>query len=427
VLSLSAEQQLKTICQGIFVYASIVFTASGRLHTLLRRRLTSSGLLLAASALALLLHLPALAESPSAFPVDITAARAPQPVMADGRDRLLYELHVTNFSAKPIELTALDVLDGDDSSPLASYRGEALEKLLVAVGSEESAGKIKTRAIGGGRSVLIFLDLTLDSGMRVPVELRHRLSFSIAVKDGTIVERTVNGPVVAVDQTPAPVLRAPLRGAGWVAANGLSNPDHRRSFVPVDGKVRIAQRFAIDWVQLGPDGRLFHGAANSNANYYGYGADVVAVADARVSNLKDGLAENAGSNEPSNRAITLDNVAGNYLILDLGNGRFALYAHLQPGSLKVKLGDTVKAGDVLARLGNSGNSDAPHLHFHLMDANSPLGAEGIPYELETFTQTGLVEDQAVIDSGQAWRPKTQAAPVVHRREFPVDNAVVTFP
>jgi murein DD-endopeptidase len=379
--------------------------------------------LLAGVVLALLLPLPGMAQSPSAFPVDITAARTPLPVMADGRTRLLYELHLTNFSASPIELLGLDVLGGDGASPLASYRDEALEKLLGAVGPTDSAGKV--RAIGGGRSVVIFLDLTLDSGTHPPAELRHRLSLSIARKNGGTIENTVNGPVVAVVQEPAPVLRAPLRGSAWVAFNAFSSTDHRRALVTVDGKVRIAQRFAIDWMCLGPDGRLFHGDPTSNANFYDYGAEVLAVGDGRISDLKDGLPENAGSNEPSSRAITLDNIVGNYLILDLGQGRFALYAHLQPGSLRVKLGDKVKGGEVLARLGNSGNSDAPHLHFHLVDANSPLGAEGLPYELEAFTQLGVVDGPAVLDSAQAWRPK--AEPVVHRREFPVDNAVASFP
>jgi peptidase M23-like protein len=384
--------------------------------------------MLVGAVLAVLVPLCGLAQSHSAFPVDITVARVPQPVMADGRTRLLYELHLTNLSASPIELLALDLFGGDGAAPLATYRGEALEKLLVAVGPTDSAGKV--REIGGGRSVVIFLDLTLESGTHPPAQLRHRLSLSIQRKrdgSGGTIENTVNGPVIAVAQEPAQVLRAPLHGSGWVAFNALSNPEHRRSLVPVDGKVRIAQRFAIDWMRLGPDGRLFHSDSKSNANFYGYGAEVVAVGNGRVSDLKDGLPENAGSNEPSTRAITLDNIAGNYLILDLGQGNFAFYAHLQPGSLRVKLGDKVKVGEVLALLGNSGNSDAPHLHFHLMDANSPLGAEGLPYELETFTQLGAIDDPAVLDSGQGWWPKTQAAPVVHRREFPVDNAVVNFP
>jgi murein DD-endopeptidase len=381
--------------------------------------------LLAGAVLALLLSLRGLAQSHSAFPVNIIAGPAPQPVMADGRTRLLYELHLTNFSASSIELLGLDVLGGDGASPVANYRGEALEKLLAAVGPTDSAGKVRT--IGGGRSVVMFLDLTLDSGTHPPVELHHRLSLSIPRKSGGIIENTVNGPVIAVVQEPTPVLRSPLRGSAWVAFNAFSNTNHRRALVTVDGKIRIAQRFAIDWMCLGPDGRLFHSDSKSNASFYGYGAEVLAVADGRVSDLKDGLPENAGSNEQRAVNITLDTVTGNHLILDLGQGRFAVYAHLQPGSLQVKLGDKVKAGQVLARLGNSGNSDAPHLHFHLVDANSDMDAEGLPYELETFAQLGVLNDPAVLDNGQAWRPKVQTTPVVHGQEFPIDNAVMTFP
>jgi murein DD-endopeptidase MepM/ murein hydrolase activator NlpD len=151
------------------------------------------------------------------------------------------------------------------------------------------------------------------------------------------------------------------------------------------------------------------------------------VADGRVADLKNGLPENTGSSERSSRTITIDNAVGNYLTVDLGGGRFALYAHLQPGSLRVKAGAKVSAGQVLALVGNSGNSDAPHLHFQLMDTNSPLGSEGVPYRLVSFTQLGVADDEDALDAGQPWKPKAQAAPVVHRQEFPLNKAVVTFP
>ena len=141
----------------------------------------------------------------------------------------------------------------------------------------------------------------------------------------------------------------------------------------------------------------------------------------------DGLPDNVGATERSSRVVTVDSAAGNCLTLDLGSGRFALYAHLQPGSLKVKLGDHANAGQAPARLGNSGNSDAPHLHFQSTDDNSPMGSEGIPYELEVFTQLGVLGDQEVpLDKGKAWKPKTQERPVVHQGEFPIDKAVVYF-
>jgi murein DD-endopeptidase len=379
-------------------------------------------LLVAATFTAFLPH-PGLAQYPAVSPIDIIVFRAPQPVMADGRIHLLYELQLTSFSPSPIELLGLDVLAGDETAPLASYRDDALEALLGVVGPTESSGKV--RVMSGGRSVVIFVDLTLKSGGQAPKELRHRLSVSTSRKTGGPVESTVSGPVVAVVQQPAPVLGAPLHGSGWVAFNALSSADHRRAVAIVDCKARISQRFAIDWMRLGPDGRLFHGDSKSNANFYGYGADVLAVADGQVSELKDGLPDNASSNQQHGATLTLDTVTGNHLILDLGQGRFALYAHLQPRSLQVKLGDKVKAGQTVARLGNSGQSDQPHLHFQVMDANSSMGAEGLPYELDSFIQVGLAQPQPA--NPLDWQPRIHDQPVVHQREFPVDKARVTLP
>jgi len=387
--------------------------------------------LLVRALLALLLRSYGLAQSHSAFPVDILAGPPPHPVMADGRVRLLYELHITNFAPLPIEMKGVDVF-GDGKTALASYRGQELEKAVIPIeelsSAESPSGFAGRRTIGEGHAAIMFFDLSLEPGMRPPNELRHRFSFSVTRQNGEIIERTVDGAVVSVVQGHPTLLHAPLRGPGWIAFNALGAEDHRRSLNALDGRERIPQRFAIDWMRMGPDGRLFHSDSKTNANFYGYGAEVLAVADARVRDLKDGLPDNVGTTERSARNIALDNVAGNYLVLDLGDGRFALYAHLQPGSLRVKLGDAVKAGQVMALVGNSGNSDAPHLHFHLMDGASPLGAEGIPYEVETFTQLGVVaEDPDMQDNGRVLLSKTQQKPVLHEREFPVNNAAVTFP
>jgi hypothetical protein len=179
------------------------------------------------------------------------------------------------------------VFGDQGATPLASYRGQELEDLLVAIGGADSTAKL--RAIGGGRSVVTFLDLPLPSGTRLPMELRHQLSLSIPRKkdgSGGTIENRINSPVVAVIQEPAPVLGAPLSGSAWVAFNSLGSDAHRRALNPIDGKERIAMRFAIDWVRLGPDGRLFHDDPKSNANFYGYRADVLAVADGRISDLK---------------------------------------------------------------------------------------------------------------------------------------------
>lgn len=378
----------------------------------------------AAVALAVALAGAASARTPSGLPVDIAVAKPPSPVAAAGRIRLLYELRVTNFHHGPMALERVDVLVGDEGPVLASLGAADLDKAVMIVGAADDAAP--GRAIEAGRTAVVFVDLALASGAAAPAALGHTLTFRIPLKDGDAIERAVTlGPIPV--GPPARVLASPLRGAGWVAANGLANPDHRRAFNGVDGRERLAQRFAIDWVRLGPDRRMFRGDPKRNASYYAYGAEVLAVADARVAAVIDGLPEYDGATARGDRRITLDNILGDAVVLDLGDGTYAVYAHLQPGSVAVKAGDTVRSGQPLARLGNSGNSDAPHLHFQLVDGPSPLGSEGVPYALSAFAEEGVLDDIGILDTGAAWRPPASARPAAHRGEFPVDNAVVDFP
>ncbi len=119
--------------------------------------------------------------------------------------------------------------------------------------------------------------------------------------------------------------------------------------------------------------------------------------------------------------ITLETVAGNHIDLDLGGGVYAMYAHLQPGSLRVKVGDKVKRGQLLALVGNTGNSTEPHLHFQLMNDNSPLGSDGLPYAL-----SGFVETKRITGDLESPTVTPLAAPVVHRGEMPLENQFVDF-
>src|SRR5579862_9835233 len=142
--------------------------------------------LLASALFALLLAVQGLAQSHSAFPIDITAGPPPQPFNAGGKTRLCYELHLTNFSSSAIEILRLDVLGGGGSAPLASYDKDQLEKLLVLVGSDGKGNADKVGTIAGGRSVIIFLDLALERDRPTPTALHHRLLLSIPrKKDGT--------------------------------------------------------------------------------------------------------------------------------------------------------------------------------------------------------------------------------------------------
>lgn len=359
--------------------------------------------------------------SPGGFPVDVTIPKPPQPALQDGRLHLVYEIRIANFSRNaPIEITRLEVL-GPSGPPLASLAGPGLETCLGPVGALEDAKR--PRLIGQGRTLVAFLDVALAPGVKPPPRLRHRLSMAVQTPTRHL-EDTIDGLETPVVGAPMPVFAPPLRGSGWVAANALATVDHRRAYINVDGRTTIAQRFAIDWVQLGADRRLFRGEGKANADFPGYGAELLAVAPGRVLAIRDGIPENAGSNTQRIVPITLETVTGNSVLLDIGAGRFALYAHAQPGSFRVRVGERVKTGQPLALLGNSGNSDAPHLHFHLVDGPAAMDAEGVPYGFTAFTEAG-VADAAVVDANEAWRPNPGAA-IVRHGEFPANNAVVSF-
>jgi murein DD-endopeptidase MepM/ murein hydrolase activator NlpD len=143
-----------------------------------------------------------------------------------------------------------------------------------------------------------------------------------------------------------------------------------------------------------------------------------------VSEVKDGIPENVPG--PTSRAvpITLETVAGNHVIVNIGDGVYAFYAHLQPGSIKVKVGDKIRRSQVIGLVGNSGNSTEPHLHFHLIDANSPLGGEGLPYAYTDFEVEGRI---AGLQSGKFPEWKPLVVPEQHRMEIPLENEIVRFP
>jgi murein DD-endopeptidase len=216
------------------------------------------------------------------------------------------------------------------------------------------------------------------------------------------------------------VLGPPLRGEGWLTGNG---PDpqtgHRRGLMAVEGNAAIGQRFAIDYVKMDETGRRFAGDSLKNESYYAEGVDALAVADGIVASVKDGIPENIPGVASRAVPITLETVGGNFVILDIGQGRYAFYAHLKPGSLRVRPGDRVRKGQVIGLVGNSGNSTEPHLHFHLMDGTSPLGSEGIPYVHETFELIGRC--------GRAFAECKRSAPEMRRGEIPVANMIIAFP
>jgi Peptidase family M23 len=354
-------------------------------------------------------------QRPIDVPVDVTVPTPPQTFRGGGKTHLAYELHITNFSRNPSVFTRLEVTTQESQKPLAAYIGDELATRVGRPGITVSTTEEKLK-LGPGLRLVVHLWLTFDVPTVAPDSIQHKLTFKVGNYPEDLSVTTAR---VMVANDPI-LIEPPLRGSEWLAGNGPSNTSgHRRALVPVGGAAHIAQRFAIDFVQLYPDGLSYKGDAKDNKSYRCYGADALAVAESVVVGIKDGIPENVPGATSRAVPITLETVGGNYVILDLGHGRFAFYAHLQPGSIRVKNGDRVRRGQVLGLVGNSGNSTEPHLHFHISDGNSGLGSEGLPYAFRSFEVQGR---------GWGWKPTSPGSPTEKRQnEMPVELEVVRFP
>ncbi len=353
------------------------------------------------------------ATKPLTVPLDITIPIAPTAFAANGKWHLVYELHVANYGGSDCSLTHLDVLSSGSEKSIASFTAADLEGMTTRPGQPNASPKT---ILAAGSIAVMYMWVTVDTAQDVPDALRHKISAKVGAYPDDLAIETLP---LAVNRKPVVVLTPPLRGDNWLAANGPSNTSgHRRALIPVDGRSWISQRFAIDWVQLYPDGVTFHGDKADNKNYRAYGQEALAVADGVVTETKDGIPQNVPGVNSRAVPITLETIGGNHVILDLGNGIFAFYAHLQPGSLRVKVGDRVKTGQALGLVGNSGNSTEPHLHFDLCDRSSMLACEGLPYAFPQFEVQG---------SGWSFKSsESKDAPVTHKMEIPLENQVVRF-
>jgi murein DD-endopeptidase MepM/ murein hydrolase activator NlpD len=186
--------------------------------------------------------------------------------------------------------------------------------------------------------------------------------------------------------------------------------------------MRLGSRFAFDWIKYRNDGSGMPDPAT-------YGAEVVSVADARVAEVIDGVPDNwTPGRRPESRdaravPMTLETVRGNAVSLDLGARRYALYAHLQPGSIRVKRGDRVPRGQVLGRVGNSGNSTGPHLHFQVA-SSAGLNGHGLPFVLDSFELVTMVPQRP------DWREhlvRIPPAEQARRQEMPLNRWALRFP
>ncbi len=233
---------------------------------------------------------------------------------------LVYELVLMNTSPTPATLKKIEVVDGSNpSKTLASYDGKGLLSCLRTTGRLT----VENPTIEFNSTRLFLIDLSLDPAIALPQHLMHHIDVLGAPSPGPkpTAQVLLSYAVAPLDiSRKLPVISAPLSGKGWVAVNGCCGADsiHRSSNLSVNGGIYFAQRFAIDWMRLDDSGRFVHGDASDVHNYDSYGSDVLTVADGTVIETLNDLDDQKPGTLPDPKTITLENVDGNHIVLDLG-------------------------------------------------------------------------------------------------------------
>jgi hypothetical protein len=366
-------------------------------------------------------------------PLVATPIAAPNPVLgADDKTHLVYEIVLMNIGSTAVGLDKIETLDAIGGVVVSTLEHKALAQML------RLNGGAKGTELPAGGSGVVFMDMTLDKDATIPKTLKHR--FKIAVAKTPSPDRGGDrDPAAELPQeitfvgdpldvgAPALVISPPLKGARWVVAGGCCTPYsyHRGATLPINGAIHVAERFAIDFVQLNDKNMLHSGPQDQLSSYAFFGDEIHSVADGIVVQIADTLPEQVPGKLPEGATIQM--AAGNHVVVDIGKRRYAFYAHMQPGSLRVKVGDKVVTGQVLGLLGNSGNTDAPHLHFHVMDGPSPLLSNGLPFVFTSFEGQGALRDEKPLFTGGAVNIDMSALAGAHKNQFPLNDEVVSFP
>jgi hypothetical protein len=358
----------------------------------------------------------------------------PWPVRGtDGRLHIAYELVLTNTTQFALDVQRVEVRDARTHRVLLSLEGGALSSRMnsIADATRATTPAAPTVLSSSGQAI-VWLDVRVRRKANLPRVLEHLVVSSSPPSAGapSFQLSSLVGRVSLRTQAPV-VLGPPVRGGIWLAAEGCcdENTHHRRGLLVVDGNEVVPQRFAIDWIKLDRRHRAWVGDPARLSSYRNYGQPLIAVADGTVVVARDGQPNQRPPNNPEPPA--LEELPGNHVVLRLGQGIYVLYAHMVPGSVRVRVGERVHRGQLLGRLGNSGNSATPHLHLQVQITRSFL-SDGLPFVFDRFQLLGQITEP-VSDENLGLRPNGQlpfapARPSGSRRlEMPLDLNVVRFP
>ena len=333
--------------------------------------------------LLLLVAFSAMAQQAGAARVTINVE--PQTVYSErssGRHLLSFDFRLENRGDEPVRVSRIEVSVFDRSGDLQ------FRKFLTAGGLQH--GKEEFPIVDKKSSSYIynpFVDFPPE------IELASlRYDFTFETGD----ERTESTASVTVSPRPfegKTKLILPLKGRILLHDGHDYYAHHRRfdlshPFLKEINVTRNFTRFASDLCVVNERGDLRRNVNNSNDDWYGFGAPVYAPGPGRIVRMKDGVPDNINGKS----TFTLDEFrkdptvpGGNFVMIDHLNGEYSLIAHMKQGSLRVRVGDTVRAGQQVGQMGVSGDAYLPHVHYELRDS-SELNANGLPAYFHDFVR-----------------------------------------
>ena len=355
----------------------------------------------------------------------------PQAVLGtDGKRHLAYELVLTGTTPASLKVTNVRVRDARTKRVLLSLSGRRLSSHLTKLG--DAGTPLKKGVVNGAETAFVWLDVAIPPRGPVPARLDHVITAKVQVKGGP----TISGEYtpVATNRRAPVVLGPPVGGGGtWFASDGCCTNDthHRRGSISINGALMVPQRFAIDWYALDDQHRSWTGDPTKLTSYLSFGRPVVAAAGGVVVSARNDVPETTTIPEPPTPPA-IGETTGNNVIVRVAPGVFLLYGHMQPGSVRVRVGQRVARGEVLGLIGSSGNSTTPHLHFQVLTRPTFFPADSTPFAFERFDLVGQItrriwDDDLGLQPTPALPYAPAARPGVRRHQMPLDRNVIVFP
>ncbi len=382
---MNLRNSLLPFCSALFCLGAIGFVAQGKTPPApARPAATSPG------------------QEPAGRRAELRVRVLPEPAYLERSESGLlanWDLLVENEGERRWTLSEIQVSAFDGKGAL-EWR-----KFLNGNGVSPSIQTIPVRELGAHGELLILNPLY---AFPLDLELEH-LRFELTIETvgpGAPAELTLGADVAPVRYENKAELRLPL-GERFLVWDGHDFYAHHRrwdyTFEPIralgfDGN---AARYSYDFIPIDEDGAMVHGDEAANESWIGFGQPIHATAAGTVVAVVDARPDDR-TLDMASLSADLMNMFGNYVVLDHGHGEHSVFGHIQQASAKVRVGDKVASGQVIAAIGASGSSLMPHLHYQLQDSSSGH-AQGLPsyfhdFQLVRGTRKRAVE-QGQVDSG----------------------------